>query len=264
MSRQLISACVMTYNEERDIRRCLASLAWCDELVVLDSFSTDKTVEICKEYTDKVRTQAWQGYVGTRNIIREMAHHEWVLFLDADEEVSSELRDQILYELSKEKSDYVGYEFPRQVYYLDKWIKHGEWYPDTKLRLFKKSHGHSGGQEPHDQVIVDGPVKRLSGHIYHYTYDDIYEHLETMNRYSTITARAKFNDGKRFCWTHILFRPIWRFFKAMIIKRGMLDGRRGFLIATVSAFGVAMKYLKLWELQLEQKRAAKDQDGAES
>ena len=262
MTRQRISACVMTYNEERDIRRCLESLTWCDEIVVLDSFSTDKTIDICKEFTDQVHTREWEGYVGTRNIIRSLAKHEWVLFLDADEEVSEELREEIVQELSRENSGYVGYEFPRQVYYLNKWIKHGEWYPDIKLRLFKKSHGYSGGQEPHDQVIVDGSIKRLRGHIYHYTYEDIYEHLETMNRYSTITARAKFNDGKRFCWTHILFRPAWRFFKAMFVKAGVLDGRRGFLIASVSAFGVAMKYLKLWELQLNQQRQTKAQDGS--
>ena len=127
------------------MRRCLESLSFCDEIVILDSFSKDRTVEICKEYTEKVYQETWQGYITQRNRLREIANYDWVLFLDADEEISPSLRDQILYHFRAGPGKYVGFEFPRQVFYLGKWIRHGEWNPDIKLRLFLKDKGHSGG-----------------------------------------------------------------------------------------------------------------------
>ena len=124
-----------------------------------------------------------------------MSTHPWILFLDSDEEVSPDLREEILREFERGTGRYFGYEFPRQVYYLGKWIRHGEWFPDVKLRLFKKDHGRTEGQEPHDKVVVNGPVKRLRNPIWHYTYDDIRDHLETLNRFSTITAQQRFVQG---------------------------------------------------------------------
>lgn len=260
MSRDRISACVITFNEEQNIRRCLDSVKWCDEIVVVDSFSTDLTVQICREYTPHVYQCEWKGYIAQRNLIREKASHPWVLFLDADEEVSPELRDEIVRNLDAGHNGVVGYEFPRMVNYLGEWIRHGEWYPDVKLRLFLKCKGTSGGQEPHDQVIVNGPVKRLRGHLYHYTYDNLHDQLVTLNRYSTITANEKFKLSEKFRWVEFLFRPPLRFLKAYILKHGFLDGRRGFLIAAISSFGVATKYAKLWELELEAKRRVSKSD----
>ncbi|MFH0953797.1 MAG: glycosyltransferase family 2 protein [Verrucomicrobiota bacterium] len=247
--REKISACVTAGNEEQKIRRCLQSLTWCDEIVVVDSFSTDRTVEISKEFTDRVYQHEWLGYVGQKNLIREMARSPWILFLDADEEVSPELREEILARFETVTDPYVGFQFPRQVYFLGKWIRHGEWYPDIKLRLFRKDRGFSAGQEPHDHVVVDGPVQTLKGHLRHYTYDDIREHLETINRYSGITAQEKFRQGERFRWRHILFRPLLRFLRAYVLRHGFLDGTQGLIIASISAFGVFMKYAKMWELQ---------------
>ena len=189
MPRPKISACVMTLNEERNMRRCLESLAFCDEIVVLDSFSRDRTVEICREFTDRVLQEEWKGYIRQRNRLRELATHDWVLFLDADEEISPSLRDQILYQFRLGTGKYMGYEFPRQVFYLGKWIRHGEWNPDIKLRLFRKDKGYSGGQEPHDMVIVEGPVKTLTGKLWHYTYRNLTHHLQVINRFSGISAR---------------------------------------------------------------------------
>lgn len=252
--RAKVSACITTLNEEDNIERCLKSLSWCDEIIVVDSFSTDRTVEICRRYTPLVSQHEWTGYIGQKNLTRKMASYPWILFLDADEEVSPDLREEIIAELSRADNPFAGYEFPRMVNYLGKWIRHGEWYPDLKLRLFLRDKGRSGGQEPHDQVIVNGEVKRLKGHLWHYTYDDIHDHLETMNRFSSITAQEKFKTGYRFCWTDFLIRPFFRFFKAYILRLGFLDGKRGFLIALVSAFGVCMKYAKLWELCLEEKK----------
>ena len=254
MDRPRISACVMTLNEEANIRRCLASLTWCDEIVVVDSGSTDRTVEYCKEFTEQVYEHPWAGYIAQRNVCRERATFEWVLFLDADEEVSNELRDNILTELSHRNGKYDGYQFPRKVFYLGRWINHGEWYPDVKLRLFRKEKGHSGGQEPHDMVIVDGPVKTLKGNILHYTYSSIQDHVSTINRFSSISAQQKYDSGRRFRFTDLAIRPGFRFFKALIIKRGFLDGLRGVIIASISSFGVVMKYAKLRELEWIERR----------
>ena len=247
--RPKVSACVTTLNEERNIRRCLQSLAWCDEIVVVDSFSTDQTVERCREFTDRVYQHEWLGYIGQKNLIRRMATHPWILFIDADEEVSPELREEMIRELEANDGTTVGYQFPRMVNYIGRWIRHGEWYPDIKLRLFAKDRGRSGGQEPHDQVFVNGPVKLLKGHLWHYTYDDLHDHLETMNRFSSITAQEKMRAESHFRWTDVLFRPPLRFLKAFLLRRGFMDGWRGFLIALISSFGVAMKYAKLWELE---------------
>lgn len=256
--REKISACVISFNEERKIRRCLQSLTWCDEIVVVDSFSTDRTVDICREFTDRVYQHEWLGYVGQRNLVREMSRHPWIFFLDSDEEVSEGLRDEIVAEFDRGTGEFVGYEFPRQVYYLGRWIKHGEWYPDIKLRLFKKVYGRTEGQEPHDKVVVNGPVKRLRNPVWHYTYDDIRDHVETQNRFSTITAQQKFVEEMPFRWSDFFFRPFFRFIKGYFLRGGFLDGTHGLMIALISSFGVQLKYAKLWELVIRQKGDFKD------
>ncbi len=252
--REKISACIMTFNEERKIQACLESIRWCDEIVVLDSFSTDRTEEICRRFTDRFFQQEWLGYVGQRNTIRGMATHEWVLFLDADEVVTPELRDEILAEFeSGANADIAGYDFPRMVQYLGRWIRHGEWYPDRKLRLFRRSHGRSEGVEPHDKVAVNGRVKHLAHPVMHFTYDDVRDHLETLNRFSSISAQQKFIQQQPFHWGDVLFRPSLRFLKGYFLKRGFLDGFPGLIIATLSAYATFAKYVKLWELWREQK-----------
>lgn len=251
--REKISACVIAYNEERKIRRCLESLTWCDEIIVVDSFSTDRTPQIAREFTERVVQHEWLGYVGQRNFVRELAAHPWILFLDSDEEVSPGLRDEILAQFERGHGAYVGYEFPRLVYYLGRWIRHGEWYPDVKLRLFLKERGRTEGMEPHDHVVVTGPVKRLRHPIWHYTYDGVQDHLDTLNRFSTITAQQKFVQEVPFRWTDLFLRPLFRFIKGYLLRGGFLDGAHGFVIALVSSFGVAVKYAKLWELVLRQK-----------
>jgi len=249
--REPISACITCYNEEAKIRRCLESVRWCDEVVVVDSFSDDRTVEICKEYTDQFFQHEWEGYIGQKNWIRDRAAHDWVLFIDADEEVSPALREEIETEFERGTGSYVGYQFPRQVYYLDRWIRHGNWYPDIKLRLFVRSLGYSAGREPHDHVEVDGPVKSLRSPIWHYTYDDIHDHIRQTNRFSTITAEERFREGLRFRWIDLLARPPWRFFKGFVLRRGFREGFVGFTIAMIGAFEVAAKYMKIREMELQ-------------
>ena len=242
-----ISACVTAGNGEDKIAACLASLTWCDEVIVVDSYSTDKTFEISKQYTPHVFQHPWEGYIAQKNYIRSLANHPWILFVDADEVVSDELRAEIEAEFKRGPGDTAGYRFPRMVYYLGKWIRHGEWYPDIKLRLFLKDRGHSAGQEPHDRVVVDGPVKTLRAPLHHFTYDDMADHINTLNRFSGITADEKFARGDKFRWLDLIFRPPWRFFKSYILKRGFMDGRQGLIIALMTSYGVFIKYAKLME-----------------
>lgn len=256
--REKISACIIVYNEERKLRRCLESVRWCDEIVVLDSFSTDNTVKVAQEFTERVYQQEWLGYVGQRNTVRDMAHHKWLLFMDADEEMSPQLRAEIQEEFTRGTGDFLGYAFPRQVFYLGKWIRHGEWYPDVKLRLFNKEFGRTEGEEPHDRVVVHGPVKRLKHPIWHYTYDDVADHINRLNRYSTITAQQRYAQGGGFNPANLMLRPVFRFLKGYVLRGGFLDGTHGLIIATIAAFGAFLKYVKHWELILMHREGFRD------
>lgn len=254
-----ISVCITAGNEEQNIRRCLDSATWADEILVLDSYSKDRTVEICREYTDRVYQHEWMGYIGQKNLIKDMAHGPWILFLDADEEISPQLREEIQNEFtSGVAGDYAGYEFPRLVRYLGRWITHGDWYPDTKLRLFRKDKGECGGQEPHDRTIVHGRVKRLESPLYHYTYTDINNQMATLNRFTSISAIGKAKQGRRFWITDLVFRPFFRFIRCYFIKRGFLDGIPGLIIATFTSFSVFAKYAKLWEIYLNERLTEKN------
>jgi glycosyltransferase involved in cell wall biosynthesis len=250
--REKISACITAGNEELKIRRCLESVRWCDEIIVVDSFSSDKTAEISREYTDLVYHHRWLGYIGQKNLIKDLATGPWILFIDADEEVSPNLKEEILAEFESRRSDsYAGYEFPRMVWYLGRWIRHGDWYPDAKLRLFRKDRGKCGGREPHDRTTVEGPVKRFKHPLYHYTYNDITDHVSTLNRFSSITAEGWFRDNRPFHWYDLIFRPFCRFLRGYCLKAGFMDGFAGFIIASVTAYGVLIKYSRLWELHTQ-------------
>ncbi|MFO7870996.1 MAG: glycosyltransferase family 2 protein [Kiritimatiellia bacterium] len=254
-----ISACITAGNEENKIRRCLESVRWADEIVVVDSFSTDRTVEISRRYTDRVYEHRWLGYIGQKNLIKDLAAGPWILFIDADEEVSPQLHEEIVRELEQNaKEEIAGYEFPRMVRFLGKWIRHGDWYPDAKMRLFRKDLATCSGREPHDRTTVNGKVKRLRNPIYHYTYDDITDQLASLNHFSTITAQTRFEEGDRFRLVDLIFRPPLRFLRSYVIKRGFMDGLAGLVVAASAAFGVFAKYAKLWELHLKAKEKSED------
>ena len=245
-----ISVCITAGNEESNIRRCLESVTWADEIVVVDSFSTDRTVEICREYTERVYQHEWLGYIGQKNLIKDLAKGPWILFIDADEEISEGLREEIKQEFqSGSAGDFAGYEFPRLVQYLGRWITHGDWFPDVKLRLFRKDKGNCGGKEPHDRTTVNGRVKRLKSSLYHYTYTDIHNQMARLNRFTSISADGKLAEGRRFGFSDVIFRPFFRFLRCYFLKRGILDGFPGLIIAVFTAFGVFTKYAKLWEAQ---------------
>jgi len=254
--REKISVCIIAGNEEINIRRCIESATWADEIIVVDSFSTDNTVEICKEYTSRVYQHEWLGYIGQKNLIKDLAKGPWILFIDADEEISPALHHEIEAEFNSNRIDTVdGYEFPRLVRYLGKWITHGDWYPDVKLRLFRKEKGECGGKEPHDRTTVNGNVKRLKSPIFHYTYTGINDQLSSLNGFTTISAKGKYSDNRQFRLSDLILRPFLRFFRCYFLKLGFLDGIPGLIIANSVAFGVFTKYAKLWEIECEKKQS---------
>ncbi len=243
-----ISVCIIAGNEEENIGRCLQSVTWADEIVVVDSFSHDRTPEIARGYTPHVYQHEWQGYVKQKALAKTYATNPWILFIDADEEVSPELRDEIFRIFSSKIPDDVsGFDFPRKVWFLGRWILHGDWYPDRKLRLFRASRGECTGTEPHDRITVHGKVEHIRSPLYHYTYDNIHQQLDTLDRFSSIAAKSKPDMPGFRIVLRMLFDPPFRFFRCYFVKRGFLDGLPGYIIARAIAFGTFAKYAKIWE-----------------
>lgn len=247
MGRPQVTACVITFNEERNIRRCLESVKWADEIVVVDSYSTDATADICRKYTEKVYFHEFAGHVEQKNYALGLASHDWALCIDADEELSPPLIEEIMKELEEGSEEYDGFLFPRRAFYLGRWINHCGWYPDYKLRLFRRSVGRWGGINPHDRVELEGKTKRLRNDLHHYTYRDLSDHLKRMDSYSTIYAREATKRGEKFSLAKLLFRPPVKFLEVYVYKKGFMDGLPGFVIAWYLSYYVFVRYAKMWE-----------------
>ncbi|MDH3974504.1 MAG: glycosyltransferase family 2 protein [Deltaproteobacteria bacterium] len=243
-----LSVTIITLNEEDNIRDALESVKWAHEIIVVDSGSTDSTVDICREYTDKVIYNPWPGMNGQKAFAKEQASCGWLLNIDADERVSPELEVKIKTMLEK-GPEYDGYFIPRRVWYLGSWIDHSGWYPDYTLRLFKRDRGRWAGTDPHDKVVVEGTTSRLKEDIHHFTYKNVTDHINTMNRFTAVAAGEYEKKGKRAGFFNLVLRPPFTFFKKYILKQGFRDGLPGFVIAFSSAYYVFLKYVKLWELK---------------
>ncbi|WP_051463182.1 glycosyltransferase family 2 protein [Deferrisoma camini] len=243
-----LSATVICLNEAEKIRGCLESVRFCDEVVVVDSGSTDGTVEIARQLADVVIERDWPGYVAQQNFAKDQARGEWVLSIDADERVTPALAREIQQVLAREPAE-DGFRITRHVHYLGRWIDHSGWYPEPRVRLFRRKKGRWEGVDPHYDVVVPGGVGRLGGEIVHYTYDDMADHVHTLNRFSSILAQEHHRRGRRFSWGSLLLRPPLEFLKKYVLKRGFLDGPQGFYVASLSAFYVFLKLAKLWELE---------------
>lgn len=251
--RPAVSAIVVCFNEETNIGDCLASLQWCDEIVVVDSFSTDRTVEICRQFTDRVIQRPWAGYRDQKAFAHSQATKDWVILVDSDERVTPELRGEIQRALSQDAGRYMGYQLPRLVYYLKRWWRRGGWYPDYDIRLFRRERATWGGSDPHEKIIVDGPVGRLRQPLHHFSYRNIDDHMQRINRFTTISSGELRKDRQRFRLGDALLRPAVRFFRSYILKRGFMEGFAGFYVAVSAAVYVFLKYAKLWEIELEEK-----------
>ena len=246
LPRRPISCCIVCFNEEHAIRRCLESVKWCDEIVVVDSFSTDKTIEICQEYSAHIIQRAWPGYVEQKRFALAQASHEWILNIDADEEVSPLLQNEIQVVLQQDDPAVDGFYIPRLVHYLGRWWWHG-WYPSYRLRLFRKHKVRWGGVDPHEKVLLHGRSEHLSGNFHHYTYTDISDHLRTVNSLTDISSRELMLRQRRKYLSDVLLRPLWRFLSFYFFRGCIRDGIPGLFVAATSAFYVFLKYAKLWE-----------------
>ena len=253
MAPPTVSAIVVCFNEEKNIGPCLESLRWCDEIVVVDSFSTDGTVEICRRYTDRVLQRAWAGYREQKAYAHSQATKDWVLLVDSDERVTPELREEIGQALARDKDMYSGYAVPRVVFYLRRWWWRGGWYPDYTVRLFRRGRATWGGTDPHEKVLVKGKVRYLQHPLHHFTYRDIEDHLQRINRFTSISARELRKRGRPWRLADALFRPAGRFLRCYFLKRGFMEGFAGFYVAVTAAMYVFLRYAKLWELEMEEK-----------
>jgi glycosyltransferase involved in cell wall biosynthesis len=262
MAKTKISAVVRTFNEELNIRECLESVSWADEIIVVDACSTDRTVEIAREFTDRVVIQKWLGHIGQSQFVTDRTENLWVFSIDADERVSPALRDEIL-ALDLVNSVHDAYDMPRRHYFLKRWINHSGWFPDRNIRLFRKDRCFWGGYEPHDKIQVPGSLASLKKDLYHYIYRDINHFAETKNKYATRTARDHFKSGRKATLIHFTIRPLYTFFDRYLIRLGILDGLAGYVISVMEAYGVFLKYLKLYEMQKKLMRFTEDEASGE-
>jgi glycosyltransferase involved in cell wall biosynthesis len=250
-----LSVVIITLNEEKNIGRCLESVKdIADEIVIVDSFSTDHTEEICQSFNVRFIKHEFKGHIEQKNWAIDQATHLHVLSLDADEELSDRLKNSILEVKGNWKYD--GYYFNRLTNYCGKWIRHTSWYPARKLRLWDKSKGKWGGVNPHDKFKLErGASKKfLKGDLLHYSYYSINEHVAQINNFSTIVANAYFKDNKKASYFNIIFHPVWRLFRDYIIKLGFLDGFYGLVVSVNSAHETFLKYIKLRNLIREKER----------
>ena len=247
-SRPKISAFVVCFNEERNIRRCLSALTWCDEIVVIDSGSMDRTLEICKDFTDKVIFHPWEGFVRQKAFGLSQCTGDWVINVDADEEVSEELQKEIVDQITSAHSNMAGFEINRVVFFLNKWWRKGGWHPEYRLRVVKKAVTVWGGEDPHERAEVKGETLRLKGELRHYTYSSIADQIRALNNHSSASAETLKKKGKSASLFTIVGRPFMRFLKFYFLRRGYREGFPGFIVAINESYYVFLKYVKLWEL----------------
>ncbi len=244
-----ISACIICHNEEKNLERCLQNLKWVHDIVVVDSMSTDGTVEIAQKFRTRIFQRPWPGYAAQKNFALEKAKTDWVLSLDADEVVSEALRDEILSRISKPEA-LNGYRIPRRSFYLGRWINHSGYYPDRQLRLFRREKGRWEGGRVHERMAVEGRVGNLEQDLLHYPYGGrLTGQLNTINSFSTLLAKDMYDRGKRFHLSLLFFRPLFKFLEVYVLKRGFMDGLPGLIIAVSDAYAMFVRYVKLREFE---------------
>lgn len=250
------SAVIITYNEEKNIRRCLESIAdIADEIVIVDSVSTDSTKQICLEFNVRFVEQPFLGYIEQKNFAMGLASHDYILSLDADEALDETLKKSILAERDKGfPAD--SYQMNRLSSFCGQWIRHGTWYPDKKLRLLNRQKGKWGGLNPHDKIVMQegATLKHIKGDILHYTYESIEEIILQTNRFTNIQAKEMFERGKKSNVIKLVVNPFMAFVSGYVVKMGFLDGYNGFIIARQASYSTLIKYAKLLHLQRKAKK----------
>ena len=251
-----ISVVVITYNEEQNIERCLKSVAWADEVIVVDSFSTDRTVELVRHFTPLVLQHPYDGDIPQRERGFAQAKSPWLLYVDADEELSPELQHEIR-EITSSPDAKQGYEIPRKVFILGRWIRHGGWFPDYTLRLFRKQSYHPEYAEVHGGFAVKGEKARLNTFLNHYTYNSLEQYIAKMNDYTSLQVSNKLqNRGTPVTLSKLLFSPLSHFIRKFFSNKGYKDGMIGFVLAGFGAISTLAMYAKVWEYQMRKREGA--------
>lgn len=248
-----LSVCVLACNEATELERCLLSVAWADEIVVVvDEKSRDATEAVARRLASRVERRVYAGDVEQKKYCAALAKHDWILIVDPDEVVSEPLSEAIRASLRSEgttgaSSSPVGFRVNRATFHLGRWIRHGDFYPDWKLRLYRRSRARWTGRDPHGRIEVEGPVVSLEGELLHYSYRDLADQIARIQFFSDQAANALVREGAIFRIHRLVLRPPARFLRSYVLRRGFLDGMPGFIIAVASAFYVFLKYAKLWE-----------------
>lgn len=242
-----LTVTVITWNEEERLRPCLESVAWAEEIVVVDAESTDKTVELAREFTDRVWVRPWPGFAAQKNFALDQATGEWVLSLDADERVTPELRGEIETAIAGGAAD--GYAIPRRNFFWGAWVRHGRLYPDYQRRLFRRGKGRFVERRVHESLEVQGPVDRLGAPLLHESYRSLETFVERSNRYSTLAAEEWVRSGQGAGLADLALRPLGRFLSMYVLHAGFLDGWRGFLLAGLYAYYVFLRTAKIREMR---------------
>jgi (heptosyl)LPS beta-1,4-glucosyltransferase len=244
-----VTATVITKNEADAIADALTSLNWADEIIVVDAESTDETVAIARRFTDRVYVRSWNGYVEQKNHAASLASHDWIFSLDADERVTAELSMEMRALLAAGPR-HAGYRMPRVSFYLGRWMRTTDMYPDYQLRLYDRRRARWDGLHVHESVKVNGEsTGYLKNELQHYPYRDLSEHLIRMDRYTTLAAQQMFEKGKRATRLELLFHPPVAFLRNYVLKGGFRDGKPGLIISLVNSYYVMLKFAKLWEMQ---------------
>ena len=244
-----LSVTIITRDEAAQIGNCLESVRWADEIIVVDTGSLDRTLEICAKYTTHVYSRPWEGYAAAKNAAIALATGDWILSLDADERVSEGLRQEIAI-LQQQPMDMRanGYAVSRRNYLWGRWLRYGGLYPDYQLRLFKRGQGEFTPRRVHESVAIDGPVERLQCSLEHYSYQGISDVIQRLDRYTDLAALDSWAEGRPFRRTALAMRPLGRFLRNYILRQGFRDGIPGLIMAVSYAFSVFVREAKLWEM----------------
>lgn len=244
--RNMISATVITRNEADNIENCLRTLDWVDEIIVVDQFSTDETAQIAKGFGAQVFEERWKGFAQQKNSAIEKASGRWILSIDADERLTPQLRQEIVEVVSLE-TNINGYYIARRNYFCGRWIRHGGWYPDYNLRLFRKGFGEFQERTVHEKVMVEGAVGYLKNALEHYTYSSVSEYIVRMEKYSRLAAMQIHQENRWSRWHNLSLRPIFTFLNMYLLRMGFLDGSKGFFLAVSYAYYTFLKYYRFYE-----------------
>lgn len=243
-----ISATIIVHNEELNMAAVCDTVSWVDEIVVVDSDSVDRTVEIARQYTDRIFNREFKGYKDKHEFADAQATGDWIFWIDADERLTPELREEIANLRRRDPASMpAGFRLARRTQYLGRWIKHSGWYPDYQMRLYQKAASYWYGVAPHETARVRGTVETLQGELLHYTKRDLSEHHKVLDAYTTLAAAYHHNKGKRVHGRDLFVLPVAAFIRTFILKQGFRDGVQGVIIAMFTAYSVFLKHAKVWE-----------------